>query len=170
MIPKPTFDAYPDQVAPKVGRVLRDLIWSGFCIFLLLVAVGLALDVHPVIKRADRLIDKQIESATGTHKSSTCVYYRGDMTDPVELSRWEGPAKAEGDAKCIESDIVLSQNSYVMKARYVVYQYIPWASGTLISVSRDVILYFMASAPFITMIFRFFFMPGALPIPNQSFV
>ncbi len=140
----------------RATRLLRDLAWNAFCIFLFLIIVGLALDVHPVIQRADRIINKQLDGATGSYESSTCAFYRGEISE-LEFPKWASAAKKEGDAKCIEADIVLSQNSYAMKARYVVYQYIPWESGTLLSMSRDVVLYIIASAPFLGMVFRFFF-------------
>lgn len=154
--PSSSSSSSSSPVSTRAGRIVRDLVWSGFCVFLLLVVVGLALDVHPVLKRADRIIDKQIEAATGSYESSTCAYFRGDMT-PLELERWGGPAKAEGDGKCIEADIILSQNSYAMKARYVVYQYIPWESGNLLHISRDIVLYLMASTPFLGILIRSFF-------------
>ena len=138
----------PDYHAQRAGWFVKDMLLKLLYLFAFLSIVGVCLDVHPEYKRAERMVSKQFETAEGARQSSTCMYYRGELSGP-ELVRWEKWAKAEGDSKCIEAEIVLSQSRMLLIARHLAYQYIPWSPGNASVVMRDVGLYILTATPLI---------------------
>lgn len=145
-----TTDVSPEQ---RATWFMKDMMLNLLYIFVVMVVIGVCLDVYPEYKRADKIVQSQFEAAMGAHQSSTCMYFRGELTE-AEVSRWEKWAKAEGKTKCMDAEIVLSQNRVVLVARHLVYQYIPWSPGNASVVLRDVSLYLLTASPFIGYLLR----------------
>lgn len=142
---KPQFSQYKNQPPTEPFQGFSRSVTWGMCqifyLFIALCFVALILDIHPEFNRANRLVDEQIGEARGAYQSSTCAFYRNELS-PSEKERWGKSATAEGKKKCIESEIILNQYPVLMKLRHMAYQYIPWKSGN-----------FMEAVQYLTFIF-----------------
>lgn len=136
------FEAYPED--PYRTAVTAALRLSS--LFVVLFFCGILLDMYPTWTESCGAVDKEIAVARGIHDSSTCLFFRDELS-PEETRRWQDSAKAEGDKKCIAAAVVLAQNVLVMKVHHFFYQYIPWAPGTAYQTFKDVLLYLLGSTP-----------------------
>lgn len=122
-------------------------------VFGIIASFGVILDTYPTWEKASGMIDKEREVAQGIYDSSTCMFYRNELT-LEETERWESSAKAEGDAKCVHAKITLNTNPLIMKVHHFVYQYIPWAPGNAKQTFKDVFLYLSGCTPILFFLFR----------------
>lgn len=127
----------------------------AFYVFVPIVVFAIMLDMYPVWVSSSELVRKEIETAEGIHKSSTCMFYRNELTVD-EIERFGEGARKSGDKICVEANFILKQNVAFMKFHRFAYRYMPFASGGAFAALQNTFWYLTYVAPVVTCVLTYF--------------